>query len=176
MDESNDPNNKGFAIVGHYAEGDNIELIAPATGEDNFSGGFAIAGESYPDLHHTNPYNFTDYINNVIASRWNNPSGSTEIRHVNIPRPEMVFIPPNPAFGYLEIVRAVAETDSTYEYAGRYYCPYCEATQVRSDRLIGNVSDEELSKLFPHDADCIVLKARAMLATMPHVEVKNDQQ
>jgi hypothetical protein len=165
MDESNDPNDKGFA-----------------TGEDNFSGGFAIVGEPGPELPYLLPgttiypnpiapltYSFSDYVNNVVASRWNNPSGSTEIRHVNIARPEMIFIPPNSAFGYLEIVRAVAEKDSTYEYAGAYHCPYCKASQMRE---ASSLPDEELSKLFPHDADCIVFLARAMLATIPDAEAK----
>jgi hypothetical protein len=166
MDKSNDPNDKGFT-----------------TGEDNFSGGFAIVGEPGPELPYLPPgttivpnpiaplaYSFSDYVNNVIASRWNNPSGSTEIRHVNIPRPEMIFIPPNPAFGYLEIVRAVAETDSIFHTTTDYddvpcgwCCPFCTG-YIRGRRH--DVPE------FPHDDDCIVLKARAMVEAMPDVEAK----
>lgn len=174
MDESNDPNDKGFA-----------------TGEDNFSGGFAIVGESYPDLPN---------YPHVQTSRTNNASGSTEINFtVHAPdntsiqvtnpynsvcsgggslltfgsligyhSPEMVFIPPNPAFGYLEIVRAVAETDSIFHTTTDYddvpcgwCCPFCTG-YIRGRRY--DVPE------FPHDDNCIVFKARAMVEAMPHVE------
>jgi hypothetical protein len=150
MDESNDPNDKGFA-----------------TGEDNFSGGFAIVGEPGPEA-------FTFPPGSTIYPRcWASSSDITRIlgnykQAVSFPHEGMRFIPPNPAFGYLEIVRAVAEIDSTYptrvdfdDVPFEWACPYCDGEKPY------RVDDEP----FPHDQDCIVLKARAMLVTMPH-EVK----
>jgi hypothetical protein len=126
MDESNDPNDQGFAIIGN---GDR-ELLMPAT---------MLDGSHYKQV-------------------------------VSFSHEGIRFIPPNPAFGYLEIVQAVAETDVTYStyldfddvHCG-WCCPFCDG------KVPGRMSEVQE---FPHDADCIVLKARAMVQTMPPVEVK----
>lgn len=59
---------------------------------------------------------------------------------------------------YREIVREVAETDSTRhnDVDGCMYCPYCRGFQSQHNWL---VKSEE----FPHEEDCIVTKARRLV-------------
>jgi hypothetical protein len=179
----------GDALVGDTdPELVSVKIPVPdgfATGEDNFSSGFAIVGESYPDL--------PNYPNS-IALRTNNASGSTEINwtaHVpdntsitvvdpynivcsggglswfNVSDPATYSVPSS-LHGWWQIVQAVAETDSTYTVGVDFddvplerACPYCPA------KMPYRLHDEP----FPHDQNCIVIKARAMVEAMPH-EVK----
>jgi hypothetical protein len=58
-----------------------------------------------------------------------------------------------------EIIREVAETESTWhnDNDGCEYCPYCRNFLTQHQWLIE-------SKEFEHETDCIVARARALVA------------
>jgi len=74
--------------------------------------------------------------------------------------PELVHIPANTSIqptdieGLWEIVKQVAERDSTYEYAAGHNCPYC-------DSFLHSISAP--GETFLHEQDCIVTKARQLM-------------
>lgn len=113
MDESNDPNDQGFAIIGN---GDR-ELFDP-------SKGFAIVGEPGPELFdippgstiYPNPtapltYDLRDH-SNVIGSLSNNASGSTVITyHLNVPQATSITLWNE----QLQVLRSPIHIEGTYE-------------------------------------------------------------
>lgn len=104
--------------------------------------------------------------------------------------PELVHIPVNSSIqppdmdALWRIAQEVAEESPLHEYAGRYYCNYCDERQanLHLDEIISRMSIEEdydngmatFVRQFPHDPECIVTKARKLMEwhkAQPRIEV-----
>lgn len=161
-----------------------------ATGEAKFSPGITFMGETggpeaysfppgstiYPTMISSNPSQIRLMVNGRELGNVVNPyntvcsGGGFPLTIMSNPS-NITYSVPSSLHGWWQIVQAVAETESVYgadlDHDDRYihhYCPFCDGVILTSDYARGEP--------FPHDQDCIVLKARAMVQAMPHVEAK----
>lgn len=164
----------GDALVGNT----DPELV-PVKIVDKGTSGFAIVGEPgpelfdippgstiYPTVISSNPTQVKLMVNGRELGNVVNPYNSVCSGGGFLPFSYQHVPSLSPPHDYMEIVRTVAETDSTcYNDNGPDLgCPFCNGYQTEHSRI----HDEP----FPHDQDCIVLKARAMVQAMLYVEAK----
>lgn len=173
-------------IDGDALVGDTDPELVPIKIVDKGTSGFAIVGEPGPELfdippgssiypnvtnlHPNGPTTINFMVNGVQVDNTSftvvNPFNSVCSGGGFLPFSYQHVLSLSPPHDYMEIVRVVAETDSTcYNDNGPDLgCPFCNGYQTEHSRI----HDEP----FPHDQDCIVLKARAMVQAMPYVEAK----